>query len=163
MEGCCLLACHHGLLSLLWKKKEEEEPRTTTLGMAPPILGWALPDHSLIKKIPYSQIWWRNFLNWGSLLSDNSSLYQVDIRLVSTEGAEQGVSKEDIRSPGFWAWNLSKWEMDWKDMKGPVIVTLGQWTCKEICDTKLTLMVLNSQYCSLQTVCQAPKRCYEIS
>lgn len=40
---------------------------------------WAgLVHHqSLIKKMPYIPILWRHFLNWSSLLSDNSSLCQV--------------------------------------------------------------------------------------
>ena len=37
-------------------------------GMAPPTT----------EKMPYSWISWRDFLNWGSFLCDNSSLYQVD-------------------------------------------------------------------------------------
>ena len=47
MEGYCLLACSACFLI---------EPRTTSLGMAPPTMGWALPHQSLIKKMPYSQI-----------------------------------------------------------------------------------------------------------
>jgi hypothetical protein len=30
--------------------------RTTSPGMAPPTMGWALPQQSLIKKLPYSWI-----------------------------------------------------------------------------------------------------------
>jgi hypothetical protein len=29
------------------------EPRTTSPGLAPPTMGWALPHQSIIKKIPY--------------------------------------------------------------------------------------------------------------
>jgi hypothetical protein len=44
-------------------------------------MGWALPHWSLIKKMPYSLILWRCILNWGSLLSDDSRLCEVDIKL----------------------------------------------------------------------------------
>ena len=60
------------------------ESRTTSPGMAPPTMHWALPHKSLIEKLSYSPILWRHFLNWGSLLSYNSSLCQVDIKLAST-------------------------------------------------------------------------------
>ena len=49
------------------------EPRTTSPGMAPPTRGWTCLHQSITKKMPYSWILWRHFLNWGSL-SDNSSL-----------------------------------------------------------------------------------------
>ena len=39
---------------------------------------WVLPHWSLIEKTPYCRISWRPFLNWGSFLSDESSLCQVD-------------------------------------------------------------------------------------
>ena len=51
-------------------------------------MSWALPHQSLIKKMPcrpaHSLILWRCFLNQGSFLSDDYSLYQVDINLAST-------------------------------------------------------------------------------
>jgi hypothetical protein len=50
------------------------EPRTTSPGIALPIMDWALSHWSLIEKMPYSCISWRHFLNWGSYLSDDSSL-----------------------------------------------------------------------------------------
>jgi hypothetical protein len=60
------------------------EPRTTSPGMAPPTMGWALTHISIIKKMPYrlaySLIVWRHFLNWGSLLSNDFSVHQVDIK-----------------------------------------------------------------------------------
>jgi len=46
------------------------DPRTTSPGTAPPRVGWALPHQSLC-----SRILWRNVLNWGSLLSDDSSMH----------------------------------------------------------------------------------------
>ena len=52
--------------------------------LRPPTMCWALLHSSLIKKMPYSWILWRHFLNWGSLRVDDSSLYQADIRLAST-------------------------------------------------------------------------------
>jgi hypothetical protein len=61
------------------------EPRTTNPGMAPPTLGWVLPYQSIVKELPYrpsySLIWWKCFLHWGPLLSGNSRLCQVDIKL----------------------------------------------------------------------------------
>ena len=51
-------------------------------------MGWALPHQSLIKESPYrtaySLITWRHFLHWGSLVSDDSSLCQADIKLDRT-------------------------------------------------------------------------------
>jgi hypothetical protein len=35
---------------------------------------------SFIEKMPYSWISWRHFLNYGSLLFDDSSLYQADTK-----------------------------------------------------------------------------------
>lgn len=40
--------------------------RTSSSGITPPILGWALPHWTLIEKMPYSWISWWHFLNWGS-------------------------------------------------------------------------------------------------
>jgi hypothetical protein len=43
------------------------ETRTTSPGIAPPTMGWALPYQTLIKKVPYrlaySLILWRYFIN----------------------------------------------------------------------------------------------------
>jgi hypothetical protein len=65
------------------------ESRTSSPGMAPPTRGWALFHQSLIKKMLYwlasSLVLWRYFLNWGSLLSDDISVCQVDIKLSSTD------------------------------------------------------------------------------
>jgi hypothetical protein len=58
--------------------------RSTSLGVALPPMSWDLPHQSLVKKVPYSQILWRHFLNRGFLLSDISSLCQVDIKLATT-------------------------------------------------------------------------------
>lgn len=64
------------------------EPRNTRPGMTTPTMGWGLLHHSLIKKtfcqLDYSQILWSHFLSWGSLLSQDSSLCQIDIKVVST-------------------------------------------------------------------------------
>ena len=79
MEACCLLACSHDLLSLLLI-----ESRTTCPEIIPLTVGWTLPHWSLIKKTPYSQILWRHFLNWGSLLSGDFGLCQVGIKPAST-------------------------------------------------------------------------------
>ena len=56
--------------------------------MSWPTVGWALTHQSLIKEMPYriaySLITWRHFLHPDSLLSDDSSLCQVDINLGRT-------------------------------------------------------------------------------
>ena len=69
-----------GLLSMACSACLLIEPRTTSPGMAPPTMGWALPHWSLIEEIPYNWISWRHFLNWGSLFYDDSSLCEVDIQ-----------------------------------------------------------------------------------
>ena len=60
------------------------EPRTTSPWMAPPTMVWALSHQSPIKKMPYrltyNPILWMHFLDWGSLLSDDYSSGQVDIK-----------------------------------------------------------------------------------
>jgi hypothetical protein len=58
LESAAMRLDSHGLLNLLSKRE-----RTTSPGMKPPIMDGALPDPSLIKKIPYSWILWRHFLN----------------------------------------------------------------------------------------------------
>ena len=39
----------------------------------------------LVLRLAYSLILWRHFLSWGSLFSDNSSLFQVNIKLFSIQ------------------------------------------------------------------------------
>jgi hypothetical protein len=39
------------------------EPSTTIPGMVPPIIDWALPNQTPIKKMPYSWISWKHILN----------------------------------------------------------------------------------------------------
>jgi hypothetical protein len=56
MEGCCLLACPHGLLSLLSCRTQDHQLRNGTTTMV-----WALPHWSLIEKLPYSWISWAPF------------------------------------------------------------------------------------------------------
>lgn len=70
----------HGLSHLLFI-----EPRTDSSGMVSPTIGWTPPPHQLLlKKMPYS--WkWRHFLNWGSFISSDSSLGEVDIKLTITQ------------------------------------------------------------------------------
>lgn len=55
---------------------------TTCVGDVPPKVGCALLQQLLNKKLPcrlaYRAIWWRRFLNWGSLLPNCPSLFQVD-------------------------------------------------------------------------------------
>jgi hypothetical protein len=64
----------HGLLSLLSFRCQDHQPRNGTTHNGP------VPPTSITKKIPYSQILRRHFLNGGSLLSLNSSLCQVKAR-----------------------------------------------------------------------------------
>lgn len=64
---CWLLTC------FLWLARIE--PSTTISGVA----RMGPPYQSLIDKMPFRWILWRHFLNWSSLLSDDSSMYQVDI------------------------------------------------------------------------------------
>ena len=75
-EGRCLLACSVFFLI---------EPRTNSPGLVPPTMGWALRPWSLRKGptgLPAAWFHRRGiFLSWGSLLSDDSSLCQVDIKL----------------------------------------------------------------------------------
>ena len=63
----------HNLLSPPSYRTQDGQP-----GMVPPTIHWALPHWSLNEKMPYSWISWRHFLNWGSVLSDDSNLCQVD-------------------------------------------------------------------------------------
>jgi hypothetical protein len=62
------------------------EPRTTSPQMAPSTRGWALPHQSLIqkKKKCLTAACYGALFNLGSLLSDNVSLCQVDIKLAHT-------------------------------------------------------------------------------
>ena len=70
MKGYCLLVC--------WVSPGDD---TTHNGLGP-------PNQSLIKSMLHSvacsPILWRQFLNWGSLLSDNFSLCQFDTVLASS-------------------------------------------------------------------------------
>lgn len=45
--------------------------------------GLGSPHQVLVKKMPDRRIFWRHFLNWRSLLSDNPSLWQVDRKTAS--------------------------------------------------------------------------------
>jgi hypothetical protein len=76
IEGCCLLVCSSWLAlpALI-------EHGTTSPGIAPLTMSWALLHQPRIKKMPYS---WRHFLSCGFLLSDGSSLCQVSVRLANT-------------------------------------------------------------------------------
>ena len=67
-----LFACSTGIF---------REYRTTSPEVPPPTIDCVLLHQSLIEKmtnrLSYSQILWKNFLNWGSLLSDDSSCVKV--------------------------------------------------------------------------------------
>lgn len=61
-------------------------PRTSSLGVAPPTMGWSLP-HPLLRKCPITcllSILWSQFLIWGSLNSDNYSFCQADMKFAGT-------------------------------------------------------------------------------
>jgi hypothetical protein len=80
-RGAAFWLASHGLLNLLSYRTQDPQHRggTTHSGLGPPTL--------ITKKmlyIAYGLMLWRHFLSWGSLLSDNSSLCQVDIKLAST-------------------------------------------------------------------------------
>ena len=79
MEECSLT----GLILMACSACFPVEGRTTSPRMAPPTKVWALPHESLIKNMPYIWILRGIFLNCASLLSNNSSLYQVGIKLAS--------------------------------------------------------------------------------
>ena len=57
---------------------------TISSGMALPTMGWAFPNLQNAYKLSYYLFLWRHFLNYDSLLSDDFSLCQVDIKLAST-------------------------------------------------------------------------------
>lgn len=71
----------YGLLHMACSVSFLIEPRTTSLGITPPTMDWTLLHPSLTKKMPYICIFWTHFLNWRSLLSVNSTLFQVDTKL----------------------------------------------------------------------------------
>jgi hypothetical protein len=54
--------------------------------------GLGLPPSTLIKKTPYRLVLWGHFLKWGSLLSDNASLCQVDIKPARTASLVKMIS-----------------------------------------------------------------------
>ena len=61
--------------------------RTTSPEVVPHTMCWDFPHQWLIKKRPYRLLYililWRHFLSRGSLLSDDFSLCQVDIKLAT--------------------------------------------------------------------------------
>lgn len=75
-----------GLLSIACSAYILIEPRTTRQVVAPPTGDWALLYQSLIKEMSYSWVLWRTFLSCISLLSDNSRLCLIDIKLAGTVG-----------------------------------------------------------------------------
>lgn len=77
-RGAVYWFAHHGLLSLLLIGPK------TCLGMEPPMMGWALPRQSVIKKMVYSWILGGHFLNQGSLFSYKYFACQADIRAAIT-------------------------------------------------------------------------------
>ena len=90
----------YGLLSLISYRSQDHH----TPVMETPRTDCVLPHQSLIKKISYRQILWRYFLNWGSLLSDDSSLCHVDIKLVK----DTHLNVDDIISQAG-SWRKASW------------------------------------------------------
>ena len=64
---------------------EPNQPRvgTTHNGLGPPL---PITIETVPSRLAFSLILWRCFLRWDSLLSDDSSLCQVDIKLSSVPG-----------------------------------------------------------------------------
>jgi hypothetical protein len=71
-HGGVLLA---GLLHMACSAPFLIKPRDGTTHHGP-----ALPQWSLVKKMPYSWISWRHFLSWSPFLFDDPNMYQVDTR-----------------------------------------------------------------------------------
>jgi hypothetical protein len=67
-----------GLLSFLSYRIQDYQPRDGTTHKGP------FPPCSLIKKMPYSWISWKDFLTRSTFLWDKSCLCQVDIKPAST-------------------------------------------------------------------------------
>ena len=61
--------------------------------MVPPTVRWAIPHQLLTNKmlyrLAYNPVIRRHFLKQGALLSDDSTLYQVDIKLASRPALER--------------------------------------------------------------------------
>jgi hypothetical protein len=79
-EECCLVACSSWLAQPVFLKKPgpPASDGTTCKGLGNP--QW----RSLINGLDYSLTIWKHFVNWGSLLSDDLSLCQIDVILVNT-------------------------------------------------------------------------------
>ena len=72
-----------GLLPLVCSVCSLIEPKNTCQQMVLPTRGPSPSPWSLIEKMPHNCISWRHFPNWNSFLCDNSSLCQIDIKLVN--------------------------------------------------------------------------------
>lgn len=71
--------CRHKVIQQPWRDTADWVVPHGFLSpvIVPPTIGWTLPSWSLIKKLPYTQVLLRYVFNRGSLLSGNSSFYQV--------------------------------------------------------------------------------------
>lgn len=93
----------NGLLSLL----SYDQPRTISPGRNHP--QWVGPCPTITKKMPSSWILCRHFLNWGSLLSDNSSLCAMGNLLQKTK---ENLNNRRIRFlPLVWSHTVSKYQL----------------------------------------------------
>jgi hypothetical protein len=76
-RGAAYWLAPHLLLNLLSYRTQDHLPRSGPTHNH-------TPHRSLVKKMPYSQILGRHFLNWGFLPSNGFSLCQVDIKPSNT-------------------------------------------------------------------------------
>jgi hypothetical protein len=90
LTGLLLIACSACFLI---------ELRITSPGIEAPIIGWGFYHTSRIKKmnngLAYSPISWRHFHSGNSAFSEDTSLYQVDIKLASTLNKPQFLHKQN--------------------------------------------------------------------
>ena len=78
--GAAYWLVFYGLPSLLSYRTQPRDGPTQN-GLGPP----TLITKKMLYRLAYSQIILMHFLNWCFLLSGDSSLYQVDIKLANTE------------------------------------------------------------------------------
>ena len=90
-SAICWLA-HHGLLILLSYRTQDHQHKNGTTHKV-----WALPHQSLVKKRPYSWLLWRHSLS-TEVLSDESSLCQVNIKLARTQKVGTGEMSQSVKS-----------------------------------------------------------------
>lgn len=89
-KGCCLVACSPWLAQSFLLN-----PGSPAQGWHHPL--WAGPSHinhesrKMYYRFAHKPIWWRDFLNSESLSPNDSSLYQVDIKLARAGNNNSGI------------------------------------------------------------------------